>query len=100
MFFQSPEHKDLLLNATTFPSDVNAALDIDSFPLTLDLGALSAATPFKPDLIKCTYWALKGMTISVIAFVFSSSSVDSVAHKIKDDTNLTDFQIDQVFHLE
>ena len=65
--FRSAEKNKILLSTNTFQSDINMYFDNDSFPLMLDTGASSDATPFKLDFIKGAHKTLKGTTMSRIA---------------------------------
>ena len=101
MHNRSIECNKILLQVTSFHLMINVAFDIDSFPIIVDSGTLSTATPHKLDFIPDSYKHLYGETNSSIASGLNTSGIGSVIYKIKDDkSNQIDLQIDHVLYLE
>ena len=90
-----------MLNAIKNVDFNRVTFDTDSFPIVIDSGASSSATPFKTDYIAGTYKILDGVVISGIASGLEAKGIGSVIYKIKDDNGIPiDLQIDKVLHLE
>ena len=100
-YFRTPESNIKLLNAVSNTSMNHISFNTDSYPLVIDSGASSSATPFKSDYIDSTYKTLEGVIISGIASGLKTASIGSVSYKIKDDNrNSIDLEINKVLHLE
>ena len=99
--FRSAEYNNVLLNATCSALDVNMPFGTDSFPIIIDSGASSVATPCKDYFITASHKPLKSATTSGIACGILTVGVGSVVYKIKyDKRNIVDLQINRVLYLE